>query len=105
MSVQAAEIGLRRHLQLTPLGGVRLVARQPVAGDEPGSAAVEVRFTVGNPTRADLDQWVVTVRRRAGAPVALTCHARRRQPLTRWDVVGCRPVAGDVSPVRSETCG
>ena len=115
MSVQAAEIGLRRHLQLTPWGGVRLVTRQPVAGGEPGTATVEVRFAVADPgvaggTASDapfagLDQWVVSVRRRAGAPVALTCHARRRQPLTRWDVVGCRPAADDVSPVRPETCG
>ena len=69
MSVQAAEIGLRRHLQLTPWGGVRLVTRQPVAGGEPGTATVEVRFAVADPgvaggTASDapfagLDQWVV----------------------------------------------
>lgn len=71
MSVQYAEIALRRHLEEERLDAVRLVRRQ-------GQTSVFAREGV---------QWAVTVRRSTGAEAQLTCGVERLNPLPVHEVV------------------
>jgi hypothetical protein len=75
MPVQAAEIELRRALGHTRLDGIRLVRRR---------AEGELRVV---DLEADGRPHTVTLRRREGEPVLLTCHARRAEPAVGWEVV------------------
>ncbi len=76
MPVQAAEIALRRALGHTALLGVRLVRRR--AEGDLRVVDLEVEGVV----------HTVTLRRREGEPVLLTCHARRPEPAVGWELLG-----------------
>ncbi|MEP9382246.1 sucrase ferredoxin [Nocardioides cheoyonin] len=84
MPVQAAEIGLRRELGLTRLGGVRLTART-VEG--PVTTAT---FDTVHP-EAGRAAYAVRVRSTRGDPVRLTCRAARDQPPIRHEVLDVTP--------------
>ncbi len=75
MSVQAAEVALRRHLDDDRLGGIGLTGRKPLLGGDD----VAVRFTVDG---AGL--WDVVVRPIRGEPVRLTCSAQHTEPALEW---------------------
>lgn len=76
MSVQYAEISLRRHLEEDRLDAFRLVRR-----DGPTSV-----FSRGE------EQWAVTVGRTLRDPARLTCSADRLNPVPVFDVLSLRRV-------------
>jgi hypothetical protein len=87
MSVQFAEIALRRELAETREGALRLVTRQ-VARDPDGSVLTTVVFDVAGAA------WEVRVRSAPGADLwQLTCKASREDPIPRYEVVGVARVA------------
>ena len=75
MSVQAAEIGLRRQLAETALDTVRLV------GAARAEDVTTARFAVAGTT------YVVRVRSRPGEPERLTCQATRDNPVVIHDLL------------------
>lgn len=76
MSVQYAEVSLRRHLEEDRLDAFRLVRRN-------GATSVFAR---------DGEQWAVTVSRTPGEPARLTCGAAGLNPVPVFDVVALRRV-------------
>ena len=75
MSVQAAEIGLRRQLAETALDTVRLV------GAARAEDVTTARFAVAGTT------YAVRVRSRRGEPERLTCQAIRDNPVVIHDLL------------------
>lgn len=76
MSVQAAEIGLRRQLEETALDAVRLV------GASRAEDVTTASFVVAGTT------YSVRVRSRRGEPERLTCQANRDNPVVIHDLLG-----------------
>ena len=86
MSAQAAEIALRRQLDETALGAVRLVGRRV----EPRGAGTEARVELEVAGR----RWLVVVRTESGPDTArLTCRATRENGLPRHDVLSIEALA------------
>lgn len=77
MAVQAAEIHLRRRLELTGIGDVALVGRR-VSGD-----VTEATFAAGGGRYAVRVRTVVD----GGSATRLTCKAHRDNPVPRHDVL------------------
>jgi hypothetical protein len=81
MPVQAAEIALRRHLDLTAAGGLRLLARTQTGSPGEGGLVTDASFT------HDGRAYAVRVRSTHSEPVALTCRAVRDQVAIRHEIV------------------
>lgn len=87
MPVQAAEIALRRQLDLTSPGGLRLAARA-----QNGEAASEEGLVTDTTFVHDGQAYAVRVRTTHSDPVTLTCRAVRDQVAVQHQIVGIERV-------------
>jgi hypothetical protein len=93
MSLQAAEIELRRYLQEERLGAVRFVSRSVEGALEaPEGHLTQAVFEVDN--EGGPQRFVVGVRSRNGTDLSrLTCKARRDDPIPQHEVHEVRRVS------------
>ena len=85
MPVQAAEIALRRQLQVATPGGVRLVSRSQTGAPGDGGLLTEASFAHAG------QAYVVRVHSTHTPPVTLTCRAVRDQVALQHEILGIDP--------------